>query len=520
MSTHRHIDAICIIVLICTLALTVLFMNGRALGLRTVSEAEAEENADSLWLTANDRDGNWRSEGATRILLNGSGAVVRGGGAFAYGKTVFITNAGRYVVSGTLDNGSLVVDANSEAKVWIRLSGADIRCGDDACIRVEQAEKVFLTLAEGTVNRLETTGFADEVLAAGVDGTLFSRDDLALNGTGSLEVLAPQENGIVSNDDLLIAGGSITVTAAGDALHANDTLRIADAALTLSAGDDGIALTGGESGLILVSGSITVESEDKGLAAGDSVLMLGGTVSLNTGADGIGAAGTVRIEDGTLTIRSGDDGIHADTAVEIAGGTVNIPDCWEGIEARTIDLSGGETFISSRDDGLNANGNAGFGSGTETQEDTWIAVRGGSVTVVNGTGRDADGFDSNGDIRITGGRVRVSMLNSGSTKALDYGSENGGVLNISGGEVIACGSDSLDEDFGEGSEQGLIQYLSRRGVPGGTVLRLEDGEGTVLMEYEVPFSFSSAVLSCPELQKGETYRVVLGSQSEEFKVQS
>ncbi len=490
MSTHRHIDAICITVLICTLALTILFMNGRALGLQTPAEVEAGENAESPWFTANDRDGSWRSEGATRILLNGSEAVVRGGGAFVYGKTVFITGPGRYVVSGTLEDGRLVVDANSESKVWIRLSGADIRCSDDACIRVEQAEKVFLTLAEGTVNRLETRGFGDEVLAAGVDGTLFSRDDLALNGTGSLEVLAACENGIVSNDDLIIAGGSITVTADGDALHANDTLRITDADLTLSAGDDGI-----------------------------SVLMLGGTVNLNAGADGIGAAGTVRIEDGTLNICSGDDGIHADTAVEIAGGTVRISDCWEGIEARLIDVSGGETFIASRDDGLNANGSAGFG-GAETDEETRIAVRGGSVTVVNSTGRDADGFDSNGDILISGGRVCVSMLNSGSTKALDYGSENGGVLNISGGEVIACGSDSLDEGFGEGSEQGLIHYLSRRGVPGGTVIRLEDKKGTLLLEYEVPCSFSSAVLSCPGLQKGETYRLIIGDRSEEIKVQS
>ena len=520
MSTHRHIDAICITVLICTLALTILFMNGRALGLQTPAEVEAGENAESPWFTANDRDGSWRSEGATRILLNGSEAAVRGGGAFVYGKTVFITGPGRYVVSGTLEDGRLVVDANSESKVWVRLSGADIRCSDDACIRVEQAEKVFLTLAEGTVNRLETRGFGDEVLAAGVDGTLFSRDDLALNGTGSLEVLAACENGIVSNDDLIIAGGSITVTADGDALHANDTLRITDADLTLSAGDDGIALTGVESGLILASGTVTVQSGDKGLAAGDSVLMLGGTVNLNAGADGIGAAGTVRIEDGTLQICSGDDGIHADTAVEIAGGTLRISDCWEGIEARLIDVSGGETFISSRDDGLNANGSAGFGTSTGTDEETRIAVRGGSVTVVNSTGRDADGFDSNGDILISGGRVCVSMLNSGSTKALDYGSENGGVLNISGGEVIACGSDSLDEGFGEGSGQGLIHYISRRGVPGGTIIRLEDKTGTLLLEYEVPCSFSSAVLSCPDLQKNETYRLVIGDRSEEIKVQS
>jgi len=518
LSTHRHIDAICIAVMLCALILTVLFMNGRALGIRTASEMEAEEDAESPWFTANDRSGSWSAEGATKITLDGSRAVVRGGGAYAFGNDIIISGAGRYLVSGTLDDGTVVVDADSSSKVWIQLCGADIRCSDDACIRVEQAEKVFLTLAAGTENRLETTGFGEEAAAAGVDGALFSRDDLALNGTGSLTVRTAGENGIVSNDDLIIAGGHVAVSADGDALHANDTLRITDAVLTLAAGDDGIALTGEESGIILASGEIVVQSADKGIAAGDSVLILGGSLNIRAGTDGIGAMGTVRIEDGEINITAGDDGIHADTAVEIAGGTLNIPDCWEGIEARTIDVSGGAVALQPRDDGLNANGYAAFSSDGADAE-SWIQVRGGSVSVVNGTARDADGFDSNGDIRISGGSVRVSMLNSGSTKALDYGSENGGMLSVSGGEVIACGSDDLAEGFGEGSEQGMILYFSRRGVPGGTAIRLEDTEGTVLLEYEVPYSFSSAVLSCPELQKGRTYTLVVGNNIEKVKAQ-
>ena len=360
---------------------------------------------------------------------------------------------------------------------------------------------------------LETSGFSDETVLVGVDGALFSRDDLALNGTGSLAVRTVGENGIVSNDDLIIAGGTITVKADGDALHANDTLRITDAELTLTAGDDGAALTGEESMLILASGTVRVHSGDNGLAAGDSVLMLGGKLELNTGSDGINAVGTVRIEDGTLDITAGDDGIHADRAVEIAGGTVSIPDCREGIEAQIIDISGGETDIRPRDDGVNANGSVG-GFGGETGEETRISVSGGSITVVNATGRDADGFDSNGDILISGGSVRISMLNSGSTKALDYGEENGGELSISGGDVIACGSHEEAVDFGPDSGQGSILYTVLRGVPGGTGVRLEDEAGTVLLEYEVPCSFSSVLLSCPALEKGGTYALVIGDRAE------
>ena len=509
MSTHRHINAICLVVLVFTLALTVLFMNGKALGLQTVTEAEAIENADSPWFTANDRYGDWSTNGATRISLEGGKASVKGGGAYAYDRDVHIVSAGRYLISGSLDDGSIVVDTDSEAKVWILLCGADIRCSDSACIRVEQAEKVFLTLAEGSGNRLETLGFGEEALSAGVDGALFSRDDLALNGKGSLEVRCAGANGIVSNDDLLIAGGRITVSAGGDGLHANDALRIGDASLTIDAGDDGISLTGEESGLILVSGSVNLRSGDKGLAAGDSVLLLGGDLTIDAGSDGINAAGTLRLEGGSLRVAARDDGIHADTAVEIAGGTLNIPDCREGIEAKTIDISGGELDIRPLDDGLNANGSP------ETEE-TWIHVSGGSLSVVNQTARNADGLDSNGDILVSGGSIRVSMLNSGANRALDCGSEDGGVMRIGGGDVVACGSFSPAESFDPDSTQCAILYNIRRGIPGGTELRLEDGKGSVLLEYEVPCSFSSVVLSCPELKVGKTYRLVIGDLADEI----
>ena len=495
--------------LVFTLALTVLFMNGRSFGLRTVTEAEAEEDADSLWFTANDRNGDWSIDGATKISLEGGKAVVRGGGAYFYDRNVIITGPGRYVISGTLDDGSVVVDTDSEAKVWIRLNGADIRCSDSACIRVEQAEKVFLTLEEGTANRLETSGFSDAALEDGVDGALFSRDDLALNGKGSLEVRSSGANGIVSNDDLLIADGNITVSADGDGIHANDALRIGDASLTISAGDDGIALTGPESGLIVVSGRVNLRSGDNGLAAGDSVLLLGGDLTIDAGSDGVNAAGTVRLEDGSLTVTARDDGIHADTAVEIAGGTLNIPDCYEGIEAKTIDISGGETDIRPVDDGMNANGNP-------EREETWIHISGGSASVVNETARDTDGLDSDGDILVSGGSLRVSMLNSGSNNALDFGAEIGGVMQISGGDVVACGSFSSAKSFGSGSTQYSILYNIRRGIAGGTELRLEDDKGSILLEYEVPCSFSSVVLSCPEMKAGRTYRLVIGDLSDEI----
>lgn len=566
MSTHRHIDAICVAVLILTLLITVLFMNGEALGIRVIVDEDAEEHGGDLWFTVNDRNGAWDTGGATVIKLNGNSAAVSGGGAYAYDGDVIITSSGKYVLSGTLNDGCVVVDSDNSAKVWIMLDGADISCPDGPCLDVEQADKVFLTLADGTENSMATSGFSIEALEAGKDGTLFARDDLTVNGTGSLSVDAPEAHGIVGNDEMVIAGGNITVTALQDALHANDGLNIAQATLNLTAGDDGIAVTGTESTFYMESGTVTVTAQDKSVNAGNAIRLLGGTLSASAGDDAISAAGEIRIEGGEISIRAGDDGIHSDTTLAISGGTVLIPECYEGMEAVTIDISGGEISIYPADDGLNANGSvSGFGafgggmpdfgrdgertppqgmekpaitggdmpespqgleSGAQQQGfsgtadsgggESWIHVSGGSVTVVNETARDADGFDSNGDIIISGGDIRISLVNSGSNSALDYGSESGGVMEISGGTVIACGSYAMAEGFDSTSTQCAILYNVKRGVAAGRTLGLEDKEGNVLLSYEVPCSFSSVILSSPELKLGETYTVVIGDTTEEI----
>ena len=667
MSTHRYFDAICVVVLALTLLITVLFMNGEAYGIQVIVDEDAEAYGHAVPFTENDKNGAWDTSRATQITLNGDEVSVFGGGAYAFDGNVMITGKGKYVISGTLADGSVIVDADSSAKIWIMLDGVDITCSTGACFDVEQADKVFLSLAEGSENRLTTLGFSAENLTAGMDGAVFSRDDLTINGTGSVTVTAEEESGIVCNDELVLTGGTVTVDAAADALHVNDNLRVMEAKLNLKAGDDGISLTGLESELYWASGTLTatasgdginaennirildgaltldagddgisaggvtgtleisggsvqITAADKGISSENTVTMTGGTVEIDAEDDGVSAVGLFRMEDGALTITSRDDGIHSDTAVEIAGGTLRIPSCYEGIEAVTIDVSGGEITIEPEDDGLNANGGVnsfggGFGGGgfggfggrpggmqggpgtgmpgqsaegendgfeppmipkgnenerperpmmpdedgnagsempatggaegqrepgtdaaageppampmqetasTETADgtETWIHVSGGSITVVNSVARDADGLDSNGDIIISGGVIRVSLTNSGSNSALDCGTESGGRMEISGGEVIACGSYSMAEGFDSSSSQCSILYNIKRGAPAGTTVALEDSEGNIILSYEVPCSFSSVAISCPEMQIGETYLVAIGDSVEEITLDS
>ena len=506
MSTRKSFDLVCVVVLVFTVLLTILFMNGSALGLETVVDEDAEYNSGSVYFTRNDLSSDWDSSGATVITLKGDSALVSGAGAYAYNGDVVIANAGKYVIRGTLTDGSIIVDTNRTAKVWILLDGVDIRCSDDACLRIDQADKVFLTLAEGSVNSMASgESYSDEALADNTGGTVYAHDDLAINGSGSLCITSAYKHGIDANDELVITGGTITVDAVGDGLHVRDNLSICDASITLAAGDDGVDINS-EIGYFYMSS---------------------GALDITSGDDGIHTACPVIVEGGEIVVTAAADAIHSDASISVAGGTILVRACYEGLEALTIDVSGGDITVFCTDDGFNANGGSSFGMGgpgmwggqsgsAETAEstETWIRISGGSVTVVNEKATDADGLDSNGDIIITGGTIRISLPGSGSNNAIDYGSESGGVCEISGGDLVACGSYAMAEGFSDSSTQPSVMYNTITVSAAGTQISLEDADGNVLLSYEAPCSFSSVTLSSPELKLGESYLVVIGEKAE------
>ena len=565
MSTHNTLDKICVAIVICSLVLTVLFMNGEALGITKIVDEDAEQNSDSAYFTTNDQNGSWDTTGAAAITLTGDGASISGNGAYVYDGNVVIAEAGRYVLSGSLEDGSIIVDAHDSSKVWILLDGVEINCSDDACIQVDQADKVFLTLAEGSENTLISgSAYSDTALSDGTDGAIFAHDDLTINGSGSLTVTAQYSHGISANDDLVITGGTITISAVDDAIHVNDSIRIKDAAITATAGDDGL-LTTNE----VENGYLYIES---------------GTLDITASGDGIHTTGDITVAGGETNISAGDDGIHSDASVFVQSGTILISDCYEGIEALIIDVSGGDVSINCEDDGFNANGGSSdmFGGGgqmgggqndgtfghggmhgsgtdegttgemptppdrsgesmsggmptgqeTETASgsgqssadtedvETYISISGGNIRIVNEVGQDADGLDSNGDIKISGGTIYISLLGTGSNCAVDYASESGGVAEITGGTIIACGASSMAESFDSTSTQASILYNTSSVVEAGTTLTVTDADGSVLLSWEVPCSFSSALISCPQMEVGGTYTVTAGETSEEITLES
>ncbi len=440
MATHRHIDAVCVVITVFTLLLTVLFMNGTALGIQAVSD---EENSDAMF-TQNDLNADWDTSGATKITLSDEGSTVAGNGAYVNGGDVHIVYAGKYLLSGDLSDGSVIIEADGDDKIWLMFDGVTLHCEDNAALRVEQAEKVFITLKDGTENTLSSgSSFSEEAISAGIDGTIYSRDDLTVNGEGSLNITADYRHGIVCNDDLKITGGEITVTAAQDAIHANDSVRIKDADLTLNAGDDGI----------------TASNDDE------------------------------------------------TSFIYVESGNIDIPSCYEGLEAVQITVAGGTIDIKPTDDGINANG---------YQGNSVINITGGEITVMNENGRDADGIDSNKDIYISGGKLFVSVGDSGGSCAIDYGSEYGGKCEISGGIVIACGSSGMAEGFDSSSSQGFI--MQTVSAQAGTAVTVKGADGNSLISENIPYSFSSILISTPEMKLGDTCTLIVGDTETEITI--
>ena len=433
MAGSRIIDKIAVIAIIAALLITAAFTRGESLGIQKIVPEEAQTD-----FTDNDLDADWSTEGATVITLTGDNAEIDGEGAYFRDGDLVIYAAGSYVLQGTLTDGSVIVDETSKTsgKTWILLNGAVVSCSDSAALDIEEADKVFLTLADGTENSF-TSGaeYSETAVENSIRGAIFSRDDLTINGAGSLSVTAEYRHGIVCNDDLRIAGGDISVTAKEDGIHANDSAVFGNMTLAISCKDDGI----------------TVSNDD---------------------------------DTDWLTVESG---------------TINITECAEGMEAKTITIDGGDISVNFTDDGMNAGGT-----------DSLLTINDGTITLLSENGRDVDGLDSNGDIVINGGTVFISVGADGMNNAIDFGSESGGQCYINGGTVIAAGSSGMAEAMSADSAQVSLMYNYDTTNAAGETVQLLDENGSVLLEAEIPYSFSSLVLSSPDLSVGKSCTLVTG----------
>ena len=243
------------------------------------------------------------------------------------GSTVTIAQAGSYTLTGSLSDGQVLVDAGKESKVRLILDGVSITSSGSAAIYVRSADKVVISLKDGTSSTLSNGGSFVQTDENNVDAVIFSKDDLTIKGSGSLTVNSPAGHGIVGKDDLKIKGGTISVTAARKTLSANDTLTVDGGVLTLNAGTEGMEA----SNVVLNGGTISIQAGDDGINATwisdttrPAIEISGGSLSIVMGAgdtDGIDSNGDLVITGGTIDI-TGSSSFDIDGSVTFTGGTV------------------------------------------------------------------------------------------------------------------------------------------------------------------------------------------------------
>lgn len=468
----------------------------------TVQNESASLQSDETMFTDRDRKHEYSAQTSARIELKGDTAESTSNHVRIDGSTVTITADGTYLLSGTLDHGSIVVDAGEKAKPQLVLEGVTVQ-SETAALEIREADKVFVTLVEGTENTLSGSCTGDTV-----DGAVFSKQDLTFNGSGSLTVISTAGHGIVCKDDLVFTGGSYQIQSAFHGLDVNDSVRMTDnTAMTLTTGKDGIhcensddaakgfvyiekgnlkitaegdglsagayaRILGGDFEILAGGGNVNgtkdhsdffgdfmgggrptrprdVEatvSEDstsmKGLKSEGEITIAGGSFAMDTADDCIHSNTNITIDGGRFDLSSGDDAIHADETLTLKADSLNVKTSYEGLEAHKVYVRGGEMEIHAKDDGINAAGGR-DSSGTEGGRDGMFGGGPGGPMGGRPGGPMGGGF-SDGVIEISGGQLKIYSSGDGmdANGGITISDGNIYVANPSAGDTSVLDSDN------------------------------------------------------------------------------
>ncbi|HBC78390.1 MAG TPA: dockerin type 1 [Bacteroidales bacterium] len=491
-----------------------------------------------------------------QVNLNGSSINVIPDVATVSGGKVTLISAGTYKITGSLTEGQIVVNANNKGNVRLILNGVNIKCSSGAPIYIKDADKAILNLADGTVNTLTDGSIYITDSSGEPNAALFSDADLVIYGEGSLNVNANYNDGISSDDGLVVKSGTITVKAADDGIRGKDFLIIQDGNITVNSVGDAlksdnetdsskgyITIEGGTlnltatagdaidavSNLIVNGGIFNIKTgtgagtstggtgqpgggsggysgtiSEKGLKGAVSVKIEKGSFTINSADDAIHSNGTITMDDGNISVATGDDAIHSEISVTINGGTLAVTKSFEAIESASITVNKGNLNLVATNDGFNAT----KGSGGESGDGSLLTFNDGYAVVNVSSG---DGLDSNGNIVMSGGTVIVHGPQSAPEVAFDFN----GTFIISGGILVAGGPNSgnMIEVPGSGSSQCCIKATGSSIISASTLIHIQDASGNDVVTFKPVRNTYYFVFSSSQLATGASYSIYTGGSS-------
>lgn len=417
--------------------------------------------------SARDLDMDYDVESTTQISL-GDGDV-------------HITKEGVYYLSGTLNNGQVIVEVSDTEKVQLILDNVNITANSTAPIYIISGDKVFITLATDSNNSLSVLGEYQNIDENNIDSVIFSKSDLTFNGMGTLSINATYGHGIVGKDDVVFASGTYEIIASSHGICANNSIRIANGNFQIESGKDGMQADYNEDDtkgfVYIANGLISIQAQQDGISASSTlqildgeftiysgggyekvlniitrgegpgntpqatdmltdsmkglkatdIFLLGGDFVISSYEDAIHANYELLIEGGTYQILSGDDALHADYMVTIYDGSILVEAAYEGIEGEFVNIKGGEMLITVLDDAINA-----------SSEEGCINIEGGTILLI----ASGDGVDSNGDFYMSGGTLMIDSnpVYTGGDGAIDVS----GSTQITGGSITDENGNALN----------------------------------------------------------------------------
>ena len=477
------------------------------------------------------KDVTWDS--SSEVTIDLSNPIATDGVTVSDG-VITITKAGNYKLTGTYE-GQIKVEAADSDMIRLILNNATITNSTGAAINVVEADEVVIYTASSTTNTVSDGSSYSDTASGSPDAAIYSKSDLTLAGEGTLKVEGKYEESIHTSDGLVIASGTLEVSAANTGIKGKDYVDILDGTVTVTASQDGIKATNdsdGNRGWVRLSGGIVnISAGDDGFKAERVVEISGGTLNITQANEGIEAQ-YINILDGTVNVTSSDDGINASysttststssTSTESAtatsttatstkqsaqNGQNSAPQAPSG-SAGQAPAGGGQApsgTMGQPPAGGGAGGGMG-GGGTFEVVDATINISGGTVTV----NTNGDGIDSNGTATLSGGTVIVNGPFTGGNTSLDT---NGDLL-LNGTTVAAGNSGDMFEAPSTNSTSGYVKISNVSNLSSGTTVQVTDSSGNVVANYKVTNSSTALILvSRSKITKGESCTVYTTTDS-------